>query len=178
MSQVFGALVPSQLPPKVTCKVTLARNGGDVRVIELAVAAARKYPDAEEQSLWPAESSHPSLTPRRCRLASPKRETRPFRMCLSCPVPVRSRCGCRTVKRVKGAWLGNTAAMMHYRRIVNAGGIQKWYGHDHEDKGHQTLPDWRGNASAPSASVASFQNSALDGFPPFLSLRRRENCDL
>jgi hypothetical protein len=75
MSQVFGALAPSQLPPKVTCKVTLARYGGpnatasernattcgftewlrqlthDVRVIELAVAAACKYPDAEEQSL-------------------------------------------------------------------------------------------------------------------------------
>jgi hypothetical protein len=38
--------------------------------------------------------------------------------------------------------------MMHYLRIVNARGRQKWHGQDHEDKGHQTLPDWRGNASA------------------------------
>jgi hypothetical protein len=88
---------------------------------------------------------------------------------LSCPILpiVRScLCGCRTVKCVKTAWLGNAVAMMHYLRIVNSGGTQKWHGHDHEDEGHQTLPDWRGNASAASASVASFQNSALDGFPP------------
>jgi hypothetical protein len=65
--------------------------------------------------------------------------------------------------------------MMHYRRIVNAGGIQKWYGHDHEDKGHQTLPI---GVATPPASVASFQNSALDGFPPLPTLRRRENGDL
>jgi hypothetical protein len=43
---------------------------------------------------------------------------------------MRRSCGCRTVKRVKGAWLGNTVAMMHDRRIVNAGGRQEWHGHD------------------------------------------------
>jgi hypothetical protein len=29
--------------------------------------------------------------------------------------------------------------MMHYLRIVNAGGRQKWHGHDHKDKAHPTL---------------------------------------
>ena len=58
----------------------------------------------------------------------PKTRNPAFRMDwspLSCPIllSVRGCCG-RTVKRLKGAWLGNTAAMMHYRRIVNADGIQ------------------------------------------------------
>jgi hypothetical protein len=38
--------------------------------------------------------------------------------------------GRRTVKRVKAAWLGNTLAMLYYRRIVNAGGRQEWHGHN------------------------------------------------
>src|SRR6476661_952444 len=50
-------------------------------------------------------------------------------------VPMMRRCrGCRTVKRVKAFWLGNAMAMMHYLRIVNAGGRQKWHGDDHKDK--------------------------------------------
>ena len=32
--------------------------------------------------------------------------------------------GCRTVKRVKRAWLSNAMAMTHYRRIINARGSQ------------------------------------------------------
>ena len=52
-----------------------------------------------------------------------------------------SRClGCRTEKRVEAARLGNTVAMTHYRRIVNARGHQQWHGHDRYDKGHPTLP--------------------------------------
>ena len=52
-----------------------------------------------------------------------------------------SRClGCRTEKRVEAARLGNTVAMTHYRRIVNACGHQQWHGHDRYDKGHPTLP--------------------------------------
>jgi len=66
---------------------------------------------------------------------------------LSCPsLSMRSWSG-RTVKRVKGAWLGNTVAMLHYRRIVDAGGIQKWHGHYRDDHPHSTLPIWRGNDS-------------------------------
>ena len=39
--------------------------------------------------------------------------------------PTMSRClGCRTVKRVKRAWLSNAMAMPHYRRIINARGSQ------------------------------------------------------
>jgi hypothetical protein len=57
-------------------------------------------------------------------------------------VPIRKCRRCRdTVKGVKTAWLGNAMAMMHYLRIVNAGGRQKWHGHDHKDKAHATLPD-------------------------------------
>ena len=52
-----------------------------------------------------------------------------------------SRClGCRTEKRVEATRLGNTVAMTHYRRIVNARGHQQWHGHDRYDKGHPTLP--------------------------------------
>jgi hypothetical protein len=41
------------------------------------------------------------------------------------PCGMRRRCrGCQTVKRVNSAWLGNTAAMMHYLRIVNSRGRQ------------------------------------------------------
>ena len=36
--------------------------------------------------------------------------------------------GCSAVKRVKTAWLGNTAAMVRYLRIVNSRGSQKWDG--------------------------------------------------
>jgi hypothetical protein len=52
---------------------------------------------------------------------------------LACPILpfMRSFCASHTVKRVKGSRLGDTAAMMHYRRIVKAGGIQEWHGHDH-----------------------------------------------
>ena len=46
--------------------------------------------------------------------------------------------GCRAVKRVKTSWFGNAMAMMHYLRIVNARGRQKWHGHDHKDKAHPT----------------------------------------
>jgi len=38
--------------------------------------------------------------------------------------------GCRTVKRVKAARLGDALPVFHDRRIVNAGGRQKWHGHD------------------------------------------------
>src|SRR6185312_1241774 len=55
-------------------------------------------------------------------------------------------CGGRTIKGVKTAWLGNAVAMMHYLRIVNSGGRQKWHGHDHKDEAHATLPIWRGLA--------------------------------
>ena len=57
-----------------------------------------------------------------------------------------SRCGgCRAVKRVKSACLGNAVAMMHYGRIVNSCGRQKWHGHDHYDGSHSTLPllEWQ-----------------------------------
>ena len=47
----------------------------------------------------------------------------------SLPVRMMRRCrGCRTVKRVNSAWLGNTAVMMHYRRIVNSRGSQWAHG--------------------------------------------------
>ncbi len=58
---------------------------------------------------------------------------------LRLPVRMRRCRGCRTVKRVKSAWRGNAVAMMHYLRIVNAGGRQKWHGQDHKDKAHPTL---------------------------------------
>jgi hypothetical protein len=48
---------------------------------------------------------------------------------LSVPM-MRRCCGCRTVKRVKTAGLGNTAAMMHYLRTVNARGTQWADEHD------------------------------------------------
>ena len=50
---------------------------------------------------------------------------------LACPILLWRFCASHTVKRVKGAWLGDTAAMMHYGRIVNARGIQEWHRHDH-----------------------------------------------
>jgi hypothetical protein len=37
---------------------------------------------------------------------------------------VRRRSGCSTIKRLNTAWLGNTAAMMHYLRIINSRGSQ------------------------------------------------------
>ena len=40
-------------------------------------------------------------------------------------------CASHTEERVKSPGLGHTAAVMHYRRIVNARGIQEWHGHDH-----------------------------------------------
>jgi hypothetical protein len=57
-------------------------------------------------------------------------------------VPMRRCRRCRdTVKGGKTAWLSNAVAMVHYLRIVNAGGRQKWHSHDHKDKAHATLPD-------------------------------------
>jgi hypothetical protein len=49
---------------------------------------------------------------------------------------MRNFCASHTVKRVKGARLGNTAAMMHHWWIVDAGGIQKWHCHYHYDGAH------------------------------------------
>jgi hypothetical protein len=47
-------------------------------------------------------------------------------------VPTMRRCrGCRTVQRLKCAWLGNTAAVMHYLRIVNSQGSQ--WAHRYDD---------------------------------------------
>lgn len=44
---------------------------------------------------------------------------------LSMPVMrSRRRRGCRTIKRVERAWLGDTAAVMHYRRVVKSRGSQ------------------------------------------------------
>ena len=69
-------------------------------------------------------------------------------------VPMRRCWRCRdTVKGVKTAWLGNAVAMMHYLRIVNSGGRQKWHGHDHKDEAHATLPIWRGLAQQQYARV-------------------------
>jgi hypothetical protein len=86
---------------------------------------------------------------------------------LSCPILriVRScPCGCRTVEGIKTAWLGNAVSMMHYLRIVNAGGRQKWHGHDHKDKAHATLPIWRGTRPATVHSrPGSFQASTENG---------------
>ena len=62
-------------------------------------------------------------------------------------------CGGGTIKGVKTAWLGNAVAMMHYLRIVNSGGRQKWHGHDHKDEAHATLPIWRGLAQQQYARV-------------------------
>jgi hypothetical protein len=48
------------------------------------------------------------------------------------PVRMMRRCrGCRgyTVKRVKTAWLGNAAVMVHYLRIVNSRGGQWAHGY-------------------------------------------------
>jgi hypothetical protein len=60
----------------------------------------------------------------------------------------RCRGGTHTIKRIKGACLGNAVAMMHDRWIVNSGGRQKWHGHDHYDGPHSTLPLWSGKDSA------------------------------
>ena len=51
---------------------------------------------------------------------------------------VRSRCGRRTVKRLKGTRLGNTAAMMHYLRTVNPRGSQWTHEQQGYDVGHPT----------------------------------------
>ena len=78
---------------------------------------------------------------------------------LSCsilPIVRSCLCGCRTVKGVKTAWLGNAVAMMHYLRIVKASGRQKRHGHDHKDKAHATHPIWRG---ARPATVRSHPGS-------------------
>jgi hypothetical protein len=56
---------------------------------------------------------------------------------------VRSRCGRRTVKRLKGTRLGNTAAMMHYLRTVNSRGSQWTHEQQGYDVGHPTPPIWR-----------------------------------
>ena len=54
-------------------------------------------------------------------------------------VPTRSTCLLsRTVQRFKAAGLGNTMAMTHDRRIVNARGSQKRHGQDREDIRHST----------------------------------------
>ncbi len=58
----------------------------------------------------------------------------------SVPTMNRRCCGCRTIKRVKRAGLGNAAAMMHDLRIVDARGTQERHAHDHQDRPHPTLP--------------------------------------
>ena len=58
---------------------------------------------------------------------------------------------------------------MHYLRIVNSGGRQKWHGHDHKDEAHATLPIWRGARrpttvrSHPGSFHASTENGSGRG---------------
>ena len=63
---------------------------------------------------------------------------------LACPILlfVRSFCHAHTEKGVKGAWLGDTAAMLHYRRVVDTGGRQKRHGQNHEEEAHPIPRVW------------------------------------
>jgi hypothetical protein len=60
--------------------------------------------------------------PRPARLYS-RRCPQLHHVLLACPIVLRSFCASHAVKCVKGSWLCHTAAMMNYRRIVNARGI-------------------------------------------------------
>jgi hypothetical protein len=52
-----------------------------------------------------------------------------------------SRCrGCRTVKRVNSARLGDAAVMNHDRRIVNSQGSHWAHGYEKDKYGHRILP--------------------------------------
>jgi MYXO-CTERM domain-containing protein len=67
--------------------------------------------------------------------------SRPWRVSaarLACPIFLRGFGASRTEKCVKGSGLGDTTAMLHDRRIINARGIQEWHGHNHQDRSHST----------------------------------------